>query len=80
MSTRRPKWKDYERYFYRNGYSVRKDGGDRVIVAPTNLNPPPNRPTVRIGHRFVKPGTELPSGHVRQIERAFGVTPDDVLR
>jgi hypothetical protein len=79
MSTRRPKWKDYERYFLRRGYTVRKSGGDRIIVAPPNMRPPPNRYTVRIGHLFVKPGAELPNGHVKQIERAFGVCPGDVL-
>lgn len=79
MSTLRPKWKQYERYFLRHGFALRKVGGDTVIVAPPNIAPAPNRQTVRIGHRFTAPGTELPVGHVRQIERAFGVAPQDVL-
>jgi|WetSurMetagenome_2_1015567.scaffolds.fasta_scaffold12491_8 hypothetical protein len=79
MSSRRPKWKEYERYFLRHGYAIRKSGGDRIIVAPPNMSPPPNRQTVRIGHLYVTPGEELPTGHVKQIKRAFGVTPNDVL-
>jgi len=35
---------------------------------------------VRLGHRFVKPGAELSHGHLKQIERAFGVTVEDILR
>ena len=79
MSQARPKWKQVERYLLRHGYSVYNSGGDKIIVAPPDLNPDRMRQTVRIGPRFTKPGTELPWGHVHQIRRAFGVTPEDIL-
>ena len=79
MSQARPKWKQVERYLLRHGYSVYDTGGDKIIVAPPDLNPDRMRQTVRIGPRFTKPGTELPWGHVHQIRRAFGVTPEDIL-
>jgi len=80
MSQRRPKWKEAERYFLRHAYSIHSDGGDKVIVAPPDRDPQRRRQTVRLGHRFVKPGAELSHGHLKQIGRAFGVTAEDILR
>jgi hypothetical protein len=79
MSAVRPKWKQLERYCLRHGYDVRSDGGDKVIVAPPNSDPSRMRQTVRIGHRHAKPGVELPIGHIKQLKRAFGITPEDIL-
>ena len=79
MSLRRPKWKQVERFFLRRGFDIRSVGGDRILVAPPGWNPGRKRQTVRIGHRFTKVGAELPWGHIRQIERAFGVTREELL-
>ena len=78
MSQDRPKWKEYERYFLRHGFSVYSKGGDKIIVAPPDQSARRTRQVVVVGHRFARPGQELPHGHVRQIERAFGVSPEDV--
>ena len=79
MSQVRPKWKQVERYFLRHGYDVHDSGGDKIVVAPPDLRPDRQRQTVRIGHRFTRPGAELPWGHLQQIKRAFGVTAEDIL-
>jgi hypothetical protein len=78
MSQARPKWKQVERYFLRHGYSIYDSGGDKIIVAPANLDPTRRRQTLRIGHRFTDPGAQLPWGHINQIKRAFGVTTEDL--
>jgi len=79
MSRRRPKWKEAQRYFRRHGFEIHSDGGDKVVVAPPDPARRLKRQTVRIGHRFARPGVELPWGHIRQIERPFAVTVEDIL-
>jgi hypothetical protein len=67
------------RHARRHGYGVYGSGGDKIIVAPPNLDPIRRRQTVRIGLRFTNPGTEILWGHLHQIGRAFGVTAEDLI-
>jgi len=79
MSQPAVKWKQVEKYFFRRGYDIYSEGGDRVIVAPQDLDPRRKRQVVRIGHRYCnRPGAELSRGHLGQIKRAFGVTAADI--
>ena len=80
MSLPAVKWRHVEKYFLRRGYSIYSDGGDKIIVAPPDLDPRRKRQIVRIGHRFCKSaGCELSKGHLGQIKRAFGVTRAEIL-
>ena len=80
MSKIRVKWGQAERYFRRHGYTIRTQGGDKIIIAPRDRDPARRRQTVRVGHRFcTRSGDELLPAHLAMIRRAFGITAADIL-
>lgn len=77
---RRVKWGRALAYFNRHGFTIRAQGGDKIVIAPSDGDAVRSRQTVRIGHRFCsRAGDELPPGILGKIRRAFGVTADDLL-
>jgi hypothetical protein len=79
MGQPRVKWGDVKRYFERRGYQIYNKGGDAFIVAPKD-GTPRSRQSVLIGHHCSNhAGAELGRGYVRAIERAFGVTLNQIL-
>ena len=80
MSQPRLKWGEVERYFLRRGYTIRTGGtGEKQVVAPRGPDPKRTRPVVRIGHKWcARPGNELLPAYVKAIERAFGVTAEEI--
>jgi len=79
MSQPRVKWGQAERYFKRNGCTIRSSGGDKIIIAPSDGDTERTRQTVRIGHNYcARAGDELSNGHLSAIRRAFGVTRDQL--
>ena len=77
MSEPRIKWKQVSRYFERRGYAILPaKGGDKKIVAPKGVTV--KRNIFRIGHKYCSHGDELLPAHLAAIERAFGVTADQI--
>ena len=72
-------WKQVERYCLRRGYSIYSRGGDKIIVAPPDQRARRKRHLVRIGHRCcTRGGAQVLPAYLKAIERAFGITADDI--
>lgn len=80
MSRARPKWRQVSRYLKRNNYVVVGDGGDKIVIAPAQGGAARTRNTVRIGHKCCsKPGNEVWPCYTNALNRAFGISLDDLL-
>lgn len=72
MSQPAVKWGRLKRFLERNGFEIYSDGGDKIISR--------NGIAHRIGSKYCnRYGDELSKGHLRTIERKFGVTRNDIL-
>ena len=81
MSHQSVKWGQVKRYFESRDYVIYGSGGDKIISAPKDGAAERTRQTVLIGHRFCgHAGDEVSPGYIRQIERAFGVTREQLLK
>lgn len=79
MSQPAVKWGEVKRYFESRGYEIISRGGDKIIKAPADNDPVRRRQTVLIGHEYSdSAGSELARGHLSAIQRAFGVTREQI--
>ena len=74
------KWCQLERYCSRHGYVITGRGGEKKISAPKNSLIKGSRNQVVIGHQCCShPGDTVLRCYLRAIERAFGITAQDIL-
>jgi hypothetical protein len=79
MSRPPVKWSQLRRYCERHGYEIRGRGGDKKISAPKTQDPKRTRQQVVIGHTSCsRPGAQVLDGYLNLIERAFGITREDI--
>jgi hypothetical protein len=68
------KWGKLKKYLTRNGYEIDTDGGDKIISKGGRGK------THRIGHNYCSHyGDQLTAGHIKALERKFGITRKDIL-
>ncbi|MFA5422517.1 MAG: hypothetical protein WC374_01495 [Phycisphaerae bacterium] len=75
MSLPAIQWATVHRYFNRkkDAFEIYHQGGDVIILRKSDKKP------VRIGHKFLGHTETLRPGHLKKIERTFGITREDIL-
>ena len=80
MSQPTVKWGQAERYFTRHGYTIRPQGGDKLVIAPKDGDAARRRQTVRVGHTSsAHAGTPILPVYLSKFRNVFGVTIEMIL-
>lgn len=73
-----PSWGKLKSYLDNNGYILTHQGGDVIVRAPEGEGLQNGCAPVRIGHRFIKKKSKLTNAHWLKLNRALGITREQV--